>query len=235
MAVAANALLCKDPGVRLLLAALVLMPSMATHRVVLYIHGAGETAASALADPEKKPLFSTLRKAGYAIAADDAHGNNWGSEQSVQDYRALIAKLRARGLTKIYILAQSMGGLDGLELLRYVRPVAWAGIYPACNLAAELQTQSIQAPAIRGQILAVYGSSVPKLKITNVRGLRMIFWSSPQDTVVPKRLNTDLCSAEARRKGALVTVISTKGDHGDPSNFQPKRLVRFFSGKASEP
>jgi len=39
-----------------------------------------------------------------------------------------------------------------------------------------------------------------------------------------------VAAAEASRDGARVTVLSTTGQHGDPSNFQPQRLLAFFAG-----
>jgi hypothetical protein len=66
--------------------------------------------------------------------------------------------------------------------------------------------------------------------VADARGLPMIFWASPHDTFVLKRFNTDVAAAEALREEAHVRVLSTTGQHGDPSNFQPWRLLAFFSG-----
>jgi hypothetical protein len=56
----------------------------------------------------------------------------------------------------------------------------------------------------------------------------MMFWASPQDETVPKATNTDLCAARARAEGATVTVIRTRGEHGDRSDFDGPRLLEFF-------
>lgn len=202
----------------------VVKPAKSTNRVVLYVHGADETAKSSFTDPEKKPVFAALLKAGFAIATDNAGGNNWGDASSVSDYEKFITQLRKKGLTRVYILAQSMGGLDGLALLKAERVEAWAGIYPICNARSIYRLGTYSS-----QIRAVYPDVIPgPVKVTNVKGLPMRFWSSPQDVVAPKRFNTDICAAEARRAGALVTVTSTHGNHGDPSNFQPAAIVKLF-------
>jgi hypothetical protein len=107
---------------------------------------------------------------------------------------------------------------------------AWAGIVPACNLRSIYDLGRF-APSIR----AAYG---PKLAgalragspvhIDYRRGLPMRFWASPADTVVPKALNTDVCAREARERGANVTVTTTGGDHGDPSDYDPDAVLRLF-------
>lgn len=200
------------------------LPGVRTDRVVVYVHGADETARSSFQDPEKKRVFAALLKAGFAVAATDAGGNNWGDSVSVRDYQQLIGKLRKQGLPRVYLLAQSMGGLDGLELLATEHVEGWAGIYPICNARAEFRLGTYAA-----QIRAVYPGSIPgPVKVRNVAGLPMRFWSSPHDVVAPKRSNTDICAAEARKAGAVVTVTSTRGNHGDPSNFQPAEIVRLF-------
>jgi hypothetical protein len=215
-----------------------------TDRVVIYVHGAGENASTALSDPLKAGIFAALLAHGYSIATDTAQGENWGNIFSIRDYLRLVRTLRRRGLTRVYVVAQSMGGLDGIGMLPYLRPVAWAGIYPACNLrsmyertAADIASITTQ-PSFQAEIRTAYGpdlthaldSESPLTVPSDVKGMRMIFWASPQDTVVPMAANTDLCAAEARRRGADVTVVTTTGNHGDPSNFQPAQLLAAFGG-----
>ena len=81
------------------------------------MHGAGERIDNAFRDPAKQEIFRTLLDGGYALAMTDAHGDNWGNPASVQDQLALVAALRERGLRDVYVLALSMGGLNGLQLL----------------------------------------------------------------------------------------------------------------------
>jgi pimeloyl-ACP methyl ester carboxylesterase len=215
--------------------AVLMTPGTPTDRVVLYVHGAGETAGSIVGDPAKGPLVQLLLDRGYAIAASDARGNNWGNPASLQDYAALVEWLAGRGLTRVYVLAQSMGGLDGLQLIDVARPVAWAGIYVVCNLRAvydlgrfSASIQAAYAAPATGWAPSAFSPVVPQ----NVQGLPMMFWASPQDTEVPKATNTDQCAADAQAKGAAVTVVPTTGEHGDWSNFDPVRLVEFFDAAA---
>jgi hypothetical protein len=56
----------------------------------------------------------------------------------------------------------------------------------------------------------------------------MIVWASAGDTIVPRATNGASCVARARAAGTPATLVPTVGDHGDPSNFRPADVVRFF-------
>ncbi|MDP8907951.1 MAG: lysophospholipase, partial [Chloroflexota bacterium] len=114
--------------------AVLITPAASTRKVVVYVHGAGETVENIFRDQAKEQIFKTLLQAGYALAANDAHGDSWGNTASERDYLALINALRKRGLRDVYVLALSMGGFNGLQLLGRVPIKAWAGIFPACDL-----------------------------------------------------------------------------------------------------
>lgn len=198
------------------------------HRVVLYVHGAGEEGNSFFTGAEKQGIVNTLYAHGFALASMDAEGTAWGSDTSLADYLTFIRYLRRVGLTNIYVLCQSMGGLDALRLAGRVRIRAWAGIYPLANLSS---IDAGSRPAIEstlGDAFARYWQTLSPAPIRFPAGLRVILWSSYGDTVVPRAENTDVIAAAARREGARVRVVTTTGNHGDPSNFEPATLVRFF-------
>lgn len=209
-------------------------PGRPTHKVVVYMHGAGERITNAFSDPAKQAIFRALLDGGYALAMTDAHGDNWGSPASVRDQLALVDELRARGLRDVYVLALSMGGLDGLQLLGRVPVKAWAGIFPACDLGSVWDVG-----LYRGQIRAAYGLAATASPRPVLRGrspvsidppqdLPMHFWASPGDRVIPSRTNTEPCAELARRRGAVVTVTTTRGDHGDASNYDAAGVLRLF-------
>jgi pimeloyl-ACP methyl ester carboxylesterase len=209
-------------------------PKTETQKVVVYTHGSGETVENIFRDPRKQPIFTALLGAGYALAATDAHGDNWGNGTSVDDNLALVARLRDSGLRDVYVLALSMGGFDGLALLGRVPVRAWAGIFPACDL------RSVYALGLyRGQIRAAYGRTGRRLGDAIARrspvgfdppdGLPMRFWASPDDRVIPKRENTDRCAELARRRGAQVQITVTEGDHGDVSDYDAAGVLHLFA------
>lgn len=213
--------------------AFVYMPGRPTRKVVIYTHGAGERIDNAFDDRRKEPILRALLDAGYALAMTNAHGDNWGTAASERDQLALVADLRERGLRDVYVLALSMGGFNGLQLLDRVPVKAWAGIFPACDLG------SVYALGLyRGQIRDAYDRTGRRLGDLIARrspvdfdppdGLPMRFWASPGDRVIPKRENTDACAALARRRGARVEVTTTTGDHGDPSNYDAAGVLQLF-------
>lgn len=224
----------KKPGSRGLTiggqAVVIVGPKTATRKVVVYTHGSGETAASSFGNQQMAPVFRVLQENGYAVAADDAHGDRWGDPTSYGDYARLVEKLQDLGLTEIYVIARSMGAFNGLQLLQTVRVKAWAGIVAACNLRSIYDLGRFAA-----SIRKAYGSKLAgalragsPVRIDYRNGLPMRFWASPADTVVPKKRNTDVCARDARDHGANVTVTTTGGDHGDNSNYDPAGILLLF-------
>ena len=222
---------------------LLVTPTHATNKVVLYVHGAEQTAQTITADPTHAKLATALLKAGYSIAGSDASGLAWGNSASMRDYERLISYLHRRGFSRLYVLAESMGGFDGLQLLSHAHVAAWAALYPACNLRSIYVNPPVRfgprnklvqfAPEIRtayGRTLqAALATKSPVALPHALGGLPMVFWSSPHDQAVPKASNTDVCAARAKQAGANVTVITTSGNHADASNFQPQALLATFA------
>lgn len=205
---------------------LVLRPQRPTSRLVLYLHGSG-SQASVLEEEQVKPLVDAFLAKGFAVAASNGGSEyNWGSAASVRESASLARRL---GYKHVYILAQSMGGIGGVELIDRLHPVAWAGIFPVCD-ARSIWRLGREA----AEIEAVWGHGPPPKRISpvkarDVKGLPVIMFASPEDTDVPMSENADRCAAWMRRGGAHVTMVETTGEHGDPSNFQPGLLSAFFA------
>ena len=200
--------------------AVVLRPPEPNGRLVLYVHGVTERADDILEDGLKAPLIDALLDRGDTIASSDAHGDNWGNRASVADYRRLAKRVRHRELA---ILAQSAGGLGAVQLLRWLDPATLTLIYPVCNLRSirRLGRFTAQIDASGAPV-----SDLSPVRPPAVGGLPVTITASPADTIVPKRSNADVCARLFRRHGAHVTRIRTHGDHGHPSNFRIRRLLR---------
>lgn len=205
----------------------VLRPPVPNGHLVLYIHGASGSA-DAISEGPVVPLTHALLARGYTVAASDAHGpQNWGNPASVADYVHLAHRLHFK---RINILAQSMGGLDGVQLIDRLHPEAFAGIFPVCNIDS---LGPSLAPNWRELIEGAWGGWAPArmspVKASDVAGLPVMLWASLEDKMVPKAQNADVCAAWMRNRGAKVTELTTEGEHGDPSNFQPRQLAQFFA------
>lgn len=197
-------------------------PAHGNGHVVLFMHGAGQAYDALLTDPGHEPLEAALLGAGYAIAAGEADGDNWGNAAGVGDYSRLIAWLHGQGY-RVDVLAESMGALPAFTLLDDALVQATAVLYPVCDPAT-----------IRGASASIAsawpaGPPAGPVEIPMTAGARLLVLASPDDAVAPKALNADACAAAARRQGAAVTEVTTSGDHGDPSNFAPGRLLQFFA------
>lgn len=206
------------PGQR----AIIIRPATPNDLLVVYHHGSGETERGLLVDPLKAELVTRLISAGYTLAASNAKGNNWGNQPAVDDYLALTATL-AREFGPPVHLSQSMGGLTGLLTISQGAPTAgWCGIYPVCDLASMAGSKYDDA------ITAAGATQNPvDLDPSVFAGLPMRFYASPEDTVVLKAANSDRMAELVAPMAAEADVVECRGDHGDPSHFQPDDVLAF--------
>jgi hypothetical protein len=207
-------------GIPVLIAA----PRHPNHRYVLFMHGAAESPVTDFTQPLTAPVIAALLGAGYGFADPETAPLNWGDPPSVQQDLAAAGYLQASG-NRIVVMGDSMGGLDALQVLAKVDPVAFIGVYPVCNLATVARE-----PQFTGVVAAAH-VSIPALSpvpIVAPSGLPVLLLASPQDTIVPKAQNADVCAAEARRVGMDVTEVTTSGEHADPSNWVPGRILGFL-------
>jgi pimeloyl-ACP methyl ester carboxylesterase len=215
--------------------AVVVVPEQLTGRLVVYLHGYGGDASS-LTDPAGlEPLTEGLVAAGYAVASSDAGGDAWGNAASVDAYAALAATVTAQvAAREVYLVAESMGGLAGAQLVdggRIAGLRAYAGIYPLCDLSSVYadyanSIDAAHAPAVGAALDALSPVALDDADVP------VQFWASPEDTTVDKERNADVCAAEVRAAGGRVDVVETEGDHGDPSNFDLAALLAFFASAA---
>lgn len=214
------------------------------YRWVIYDH-AYEQAGSAIlrGDPLTQSLADALGKAGYLVASSDYRMEDcWGNAGCVEDIRNLYDAYRSNlNLEEQpFFLGASMGGVVTLNTILHgaVTPKAMVGIYPVCNLQA-MYAEDHFVPSIQ----AAYGFSgagnlsaatisfdpVHSESLMPLTAFPILIWASYGDTVVDRSQNTDVLTQLVNALGGNVTVRSTTGDHGDPSNFQPDAVVSFFN------
>ena len=213
-------------------AAALITPKQRTSKVVVYMHGAGERIESAFRDVAKDGTFKALLDAGYALAATDAHGDNWGNPASVQDQLALVAELRERGLptstsSRCRWAASTAFRCSAAFRSRRGRASSRPAIWPPCGTSACTAARSARPTAsARAHRRAARCAVAARWRSIRREGLPMRFWASPGDRVIPTRPNTAACAAIARRRGARVEVTTTRGDHGHISNYDPAGVLR---------
>lgn len=208
--------------------------------LVIYHFGMGETSTAPMTDTRKNALIEAVRVAGYIVASTSDHGNNCGNAAGLADYIELLNYcVDIWKVNRIIHLSQSMGGLSGLlTASNRTLPVrGWAGIYPVCNLqnfhdnvtfTADVRTAYGIAGDDSDYATKTAGHDPVLLSASLYGGLRMRFYASPDDVVVPKVDNSDVMSALVAGKAAENTIVVCSGDHGDPSHFQSADLISFL-------
>lgn len=212
-----------------------------THRLAVYCHGAGGTNTDFWDFDNENSVLSALLDAGYVVMAANYGANAWGNQSSVTQNKAAIQYVTERYnvFEKPFFVIQSMGGMVGLNtvLVGGVTPAAIAGIYPASNLRWQYDH------GFKAAIEAAYGFSgsaafdaatsgydaLNDNPPERFYGMKMKFWHSPADTIVSKAQNTDLLKAKVEQGGGFLSVVSTSGEHGDPSSFSGSGIVQFFN------
>lgn len=218
---------------------LVLLPDSfnlrAAHPLVVYHGGMGETMSAPNTALNTRTVIDALQAAGYIVAASNAHGDNWGNDNSLVDYSELYGFVAGLfRISRTVLLSASMGGCSEF-LTAADRPFpikGCAGIFPCCSLAAMYLVfpDSINAAyGISGDYETKTAGHDPLLRTaSDYAGLRMRFYASPDDDVVVKVSNADALSAHVASVTLEEEVVVCSGEHGDASHFQSEDLISFL-------
>lgn len=207
--------------------------------LVLYHHGVGEDWQTIERSNSRRPTICALGAAGYIIAGSDAHGENWGKPQAIDDYAKLYLAIAAeRPISDVMLLSMSMGGLSGLLTLGY-RAVpdvrAWVGISPVTNLGYSY----FDHEDFPRRIARAYSGTPSTLQDpmsldpAAFAGVPMLAWASYDDARVPRAQNIDAFLAHIGDP-PTARVITSRGNHGDPSHQDPAAVVAFFDDHRSD-
>lgn len=224
------------------MAAFVAPPTGAPNgRAIIYAHGSGEDGEAFWTETDKGDIEAAVDAAGFYVAGIEC-GENWGNQDAIDNYVALHDFLLAtfQPIRGVGFLAQSMGGLASLNVLAAgsTSITSWAGIFPACNLAAIYAIGTYDDAIRTAYGIAGDGSDYasktagfdPVLGAgADYRGIAMRFYASPDDTVVPKVSNSDAMIALVAGNASEDDLLVCTGEHGDASHFQPSNLVAFFN------
>jgi pimeloyl-ACP methyl ester carboxylesterase len=217
-----------------------LLPSGPVKGLVVFTHGYAGSQDQILSFSALFPLRDALAKAGYAIAASNAHGNNFGNPTSIEDQVQLMRDVESRlpGATPIDLVGFSMGGLDALMLasdhgLPHLQAVVL--LSPVCDQIAYLGSYfggSIRDAFghAKGSAPAAIAQSDPERQNPqSFTGSRYWFWMSPDDNTVPPAQTASMVAIlKATRVDARYSPLS--GDHGDLSQLSPAAVVSWLQG-----
>jgi pimeloyl-ACP methyl ester carboxylesterase len=218
--------------------ALLVVPDDEVRGVVVYHHGADERVEQVGLERGADTLVGGLARAGWAVAATDAGGDNWGDDASLAANTALWEEV-ARRLDDpelVVLLGHSMGGLSSLRcVLEACVPDidGWIGIYPVVD--QRTMVDASVAGELVPEILERFGGRPPSSKVPLEQAealaaldLPMIVWASPDDTVVPMDTNAVELERRITDAGGSIERREAEGEHLDPSHIDVPALVAFL-------
>jgi pimeloyl-ACP methyl ester carboxylesterase len=209
---------------------------------IIYNHGFGQTIDSIAADSPQSTFVQSLAGAGYVVIASEYRNLGcWGNTECVED----VANLQVlwHSLLNLapqpYVIGESMGGIVTWNAISHhaLRPLAVVGIYPACSLA-NMYTKA----AFVSTIQSAYGFNSPEGYRSATAGFDPLLtpastfasypiqmWASYSDQTVSRAKNEDLFATAINAAGGNAIIHTSQGDHGDPSNFDARAVISFFS------
>jgi pimeloyl-ACP methyl ester carboxylesterase len=215
-----------------------LLPRGPAKGLVVFSHGYGDSQDQILTFSALSPLRNALEEAGFAIAASNAHGNNYANPGSIEDQVQLIhdAENRLPGVARVDLVAFSMGGLDALMLASEHRVSGLQAVVllsPVCDQIAYLS--SYFGGAIRAAFGHAKGSAPPVIARSDPErqdpesfsGSRYWFWMSPDDTTVPPAQTASMVRI-LKSAGVDVRFSPLSGNHGNLSKLSPAAVVSWL-------
>ena len=186
-------------------------------------------------------VVGSLQASGYVVGASNMAGDNWGNAAGQAAIIDLWGMLKARhpSLTKLVLLAYSMGGIGAMNIVMANAIPELRGVYgiDAVSSLANMYANATYTASIRTAYgIAADGSdyaaktagfdpmlaSVPASALTK----RFVFVSSSADTAVSQSANS--LSMIPRLAGAAeVTSITHASSHLAPVAMRPQSVVEF--------
>jgi hypothetical protein len=209
---------------------------------IIYDHGFGQTINSIVAAPPQSAFVQSLASAGFVVVASEYRNLAcWGNMDCIDDVANLQILWRAQLnlWPQPFVIGESMGGIVTWNAIAHgaLKPLAVVGIYPACNLA-NMYTRHEFVPTIQtaygfssssGYAAATKGFD-PMLDAPSIfADIPIQIWASNSDSVVEPSENENPFANAINAAGGNVVIHTSRGDHGDPSNFDAPAVISFFS------
>ncbi|KKR05740.1 MAG: Lipase/esterase [candidate division WS6 bacterium GW2011_GWF2_39_15] len=162
--------------------------------LVIYNHGSNTNVTKNLKDPFMKDLQAYakyLTTKGFAFAASNQHGMNYGNTASIQDSKNLIEWIKKEYMIKekVNMLGFSMGGLPA--------------IYYAVKYPSEVNAMALLAP-----VTYIWGSSI----YTPIKNIPTKIWHGTRDVNVGYSASSGYI--ERGKPYKINTVLRTVQDAG---------------------
>jgi len=209
---------------------------------IVYDHGFGQTIDSIVADPIRNAYVQSLAAAGFVVIASEYRDLGcWGNTGCIEDIANLQTLWRAELnlLPQPFVIGESMGGIVTWNAIAHgaLKPIAVVGVYPVCNLA-DMYSKETFVPTIQtafdftspsGYSAATRGFDPMLYPPSLFVGIPIQIWASNSDGVVKRSENEDPFANRIKAAGGNILIHTSRGDHGDPSNFDARTVISFFS------
>ncbi|SHT78189.1 Alpha/beta hydrolase family [Mycobacteroides abscessus subsp. abscessus] len=200
--------------------------------LVVYFHGSDQTARVIAEDRRHTDFFDPILRAGYAVVAADAGNNAFGNPSSVHDYQRLIAAAEKHyGRHPMFFVAESMGAIAGLTLMRadterHVRGMI--GISPLMGLPPQVRAVSY--------IAGPWGGHVPdtadplEWPVDAFAGREFRLYAGTKDDVIPADASAR-AFADRFRSVAHIEIIDCAGGHVAIACYQGGAVVDWMNAR----
>jgi alpha/beta superfamily hydrolase len=181
-------------------------------RIIVFNHGSNVHVSKNFADPfmqQMRDYGKLFTKNNFIFAVSEAHGANWGSQESVVDNRKLIDWLKKSYSckTKINLIGFSMGGLPSLEFLF---------AYPN-----EIFKIALLAPTTKSEKLN-------KELANKIKNVKIKIWHGDKDVNVPLSLSQQFISLCKKYSIDAELVIIKGVTHWDVDWELHDEILKFF-------
>jgi pimeloyl-ACP methyl ester carboxylesterase len=199
--------------------------------VVIFFHGLDSDEFSFSTQGVRRDFTAELVDAGFAVVSSDAGGNAFGNPSSRQNYLYLGGEAANHYHTEnFFLVAESMGALAAVNLMASLQTLRFRGL-AAINPILDMSTIPTQykTQVDRAYPDGGYEDSNPiNLPLDNLRDMKMRFYVSEGDSVVPAAQNALAFKA---RFGYVsnISVVKCSGGSGDASCFQGQDVVKWFT------
>ena len=210
----------------------------ATSDLVLVAHGAGQDAAMVLGS-DWDTTRDAMLDAGYLVCAHDADSAAWGTTSSQDAYVEMVQWVSSYlPVNRLAIVGQSMGCQAGLLLAandRFSNLAGVAGIAGVCDLAAAYAvdvtfTNQIDTAYSIGDYATATSGHDPILRDSaDYTGLRLRWYASDADPLVPKADHADAMAAHVASVATEYGVVEVTGGHVSSDHYQVADLSSFLS------
>jgi hypothetical protein len=209
---------------------------------IIYDHGIGQSIASIPVSLPQGPFVQSLAAAGFVVIASQYRNLAcWGNQECIDDITNLQTLWHSRLVLspQPFVIGESMGGIVTWNAISHgaLKPLAVVAMYPVCNLSAVYAERAF-APtiqtaydfALRSEYSVATKGFDPMLAPPSTFAVFPIqIWASYHDHSVYRSQNADPFAKAINAAGGNVTINTSKGKHGDPSNFDAPAVIAFFS------